>query len=149
MLNNVTFFNVYDQTGASGNIACGHTLCSSVPRSNRIGIFWLVYLWQVYWYNCDWVQMADWIRGNLHQCQLVHLLVLFLLFTGRVGPASCRFIIYWAKCWLVFGWQAAQCGSSSSAKWQLPSTGAHCLHVSWRLTYAKYSVIRWSPVLSR
>ena len=52
--------------------------------------------------------MADWAQPHLHQCKPVNLPVSFLLFTGCVGPASCRLLLYWAQCWLVFGWQAAQ-----------------------------------------
>ena len=74
-----------------------------------------------HWYNWDGAQLADWIRGHLHQCKPVYLSVLFLLFTGCVGPASFRLLLYWAWCCLVFGWQAAT-WSLSSAKWQLPST---------------------------
>ena len=63
-----------------------------------------------YWHSRVWAHLADWAQPHLHQCKPVYLPVLFLIFTGCVGPVSCRLLLYWARCLLVFGWQAMRPG---------------------------------------
>ena len=107
----VTFFNVVVGPGHRTLSRAATCWAGRCPVPTISVIFASVFFKTgQYWHSSAWVQLADWAQLHLHHCEPVNLPFLFLWSTCCVGPASCRLLLYWAQCWLVFGWQAAQSG---------------------------------------